>query len=134
MKTDYITLMSDTATEDRQFVSDICFELQEINEILQCAQAHVGYRVRDEIIFYMLNNKKAELLDTNLAFDNEIMQKILPRIQEAVHLLKTCSVNYLRNVPAIIPDSARLLLVSRCRYMLKQKIVNIKNQQRRSAI
>lgn len=27
-----------------------------------------------------------------------------------------------------------LLLVSRCRYMLKQKIVNIKNQQRRSAI
>lgn len=62
LKTDYITLMSDTATEDRQFVSDICFELQEINEILQCAQAHVGYRVRDEIIFYMLNNKKRNCL------------------------------------------------------------------------
>lgn len=81
LKTDYITLMSDTATEDRQFVSDICYELQEINEILQRAQTHVGYRVRDEIVFYMLNNKNAELLDTNLAFDNEIMQKILPRIQ-----------------------------------------------------
>ena len=29
----------------------------------------------------MLNNKKAVLLDENVAFDNQIMQKILPRIQ-----------------------------------------------------
>lgn len=81
LKTKYITLMSDIATEDRQFVSDVCVELQDINKILQGAQAHVGYRVRDEIVFYMLNNKKAELLDRDLAFDNEIMQKILPRVQ-----------------------------------------------------
>ena len=37
--------------------------------------------MRDEITFYMLNNKNAELLSRDEAFDNEIMQKILPRIQ-----------------------------------------------------
>lgn len=52
------------------------------NKILEKANAHVGYRVRDEIVFYMLNNKNAgNLLTRNQAFDHEIMQKILPRIQ-----------------------------------------------------
>ena len=55
--------------------------MQRINEVLKTANAHVGYRVRDEIVFYMLNNKKAGLLSDNAALDNEIMQKILPRIQ-----------------------------------------------------
>lgn len=41
----------------------------------------MGYRVRDEIVFYMLNNAEADLLEYNYALDNEIMQKILPRIQ-----------------------------------------------------
>ena len=66
---------------EKEYVDKLCVELQEINKILQKANAHVGYRVRDEIAFYMLNNKKAELLSEDEAFDNEIMQKILPRIQ-----------------------------------------------------
>lgn len=125
LKTDYITLMSDTATEDRQFVSDICFELQEINEILQCAQAHVGYRVRDEIIFYMLNNKKAELLDTNLAFDNEIMQKILPRIQGSsasikdmlCELFKKCAGDYTGLSQASVSEQMQVYVETKdCKY------------------
>ncbi len=67
--------------EDQNFVIKICSQLQSINEILQEANSHVGYRVRDEIVFYMLNNKKSGLLAENEAMDNEIMQKILPRIQ-----------------------------------------------------
>lgn len=62
-------------------VNDVCASLQRINEVLKIDNAHVGYRVRDEIVFYMLNNKKAGLLSDNAALDNEIMQKILPRIQ-----------------------------------------------------
>lgn len=125
LKTDYITLMSDTATEDRQFVSDICFELQEINEILQCAQAHIGYRVRDEIIFYMLNNKKAELLDTNLAFDNEIMQKILPRIQGSsasikdmlCELFKKCAGDYTGLSQASVSEQMQVYVETKdCKY------------------
>ena len=67
--------------EDPQFVKDICDELQKINVVLQKANAHVGYRVRDEIVFYLMNNKKAGLISDEEALDNEIMQKILPRIQ-----------------------------------------------------
>jgi len=58
--------------------------------------------VRDEIVFYMLNNKKADLLKKDEAFDNEILQKILPRIQGSssavrdmlCELFKFCADNY----------------------------------------
>lgn len=58
-----------------------CAELQSINKILQKANAHIGYRIRDEVVFYLVNNKKYGLLTDDEAFDNELMQKILPRIQ-----------------------------------------------------
>ena len=67
--------------EEPQYVKEICDELQKINVVLQMANAHVGYRVRDEIVFYLVNNKKAGLISDEDALDNEIMQKILPRIQ-----------------------------------------------------
>lgn len=81
LKTEYLVLALDCADE-KEFVTEVCGELQKINVILREANAHVGYRVRDEIVFYMLNNKKAgNLLTEDEAMDNEIMQKILPRIQ-----------------------------------------------------
>ena len=81
LRAEYLVLQRDCVTE-QEYVREICAELQAINEILVKANAHVGYRVRDEIVFYMLNNKaEGELLTHNEAFDNEIMQKILPRIQ-----------------------------------------------------
>lgn len=79
MKAEYIHLAQ--CAVDAADVNAICQKLKEINEVLKKVNAHVGYRVRDEIVFYMLNNKKAGLLDENVAFDYEIMQKILPRIQ-----------------------------------------------------
>ena len=81
LRTEYLVLSRDCINE-QQYVLEICAELQKINEILLKANAHVGYRVRDEIVFYMLNNKaEGNLLTHNEAMDNEIMQKILPRIQ-----------------------------------------------------
>ena len=62
-------------------IGPICAQLEGINKILQKANAHVGYRVRDEIVFYLINNMNAGLLTEDEAFDNSIMQKILPRIQ-----------------------------------------------------
>lgn len=125
LKTDYITMMSDIDAEDRQFVSDICIELQAINKILQGAQAHVGYRVRDEIVFYMLNNKKAELLDIDHAFDNEIMQKILPRIQGSsasikdmlCELYKKCAGDYTGLSQASVSEQMQAYIETKdCKY------------------
>ena len=81
LKTKYITLKTDISIAQQSIVVNICQDLQEINKILKDANAHVGYRVRDEIVFYMLNNEEADLMDYKDALDNEIMQKILPRIQ-----------------------------------------------------
>jgi 5-methylcytosine-specific restriction enzyme B len=86
MKADYIHLAQCSA--DAADVNAICLKLKEINEVLKKANAHVGYRVRDEIVFYMLNNKKAGLLDEDISLDNEIMQKILPRIQGSSSTVK----------------------------------------------
>lgn len=73
--------LADCAAEDREYVSAVCAELEKVNKVLARANAHVGYRVRDEIVFYLLNNREAGLLAENAAMDNEILQKILPRIQ-----------------------------------------------------
>lgn len=79
LKTKYLLLAQ--CRDEKEYIKDISEKLQKLNTILQKANAHVGYRVRDEIAFYMLNNKETELLSEDEAFDNEIMQKILPRIQ-----------------------------------------------------
>ncbi len=79
LKTKYLLLKQ--CLGERDVVDQYCAELQEINKVLQPANAHVGYRVRDEIVFYLLNNHEHGLLSDDEAMDNEIMQKILPRIQ-----------------------------------------------------
>ena len=112
LRTEYLVLEKDCA-EEQDYVVGICDRLQKINEILRKANAHVGYRVRDEIVFYMLNNKKAEnLITEEQAFDNEIMQKILPRIQGSsvairdmlIELFKFC----LGDHSGLNPDSGKL--------------------------
>lgn len=67
--------------DHEELVVRVCDKLQQLNRKLEKANAHVGYRVRDEIVFYMINNADSALLKEDDAFDNEIMQKILTRIQ-----------------------------------------------------
>lgn len=63
LKTEYLLLKQ--CTEEQEAVNNYCLELQKINQVLQKASAHVGYRVRDEIVFYLLNNKKYDLIAEN---------------------------------------------------------------------
>ena len=85
LKAEYLHLID---CGDDQLIDDICLDLNVWNQILVKANLHVGYRVRDEICFYMMNNKKSELLKFETAFDHEIMQKILPRIQGSSAAIK----------------------------------------------
>ena len=73
----------------------------------------------------MLNNKKAELLDTNLAFDNEIMQKILPRIQGSsasikdmlCELFKKCAGDYTGLSQASVSEQMQVYVETKdCKY------------------
>ena len=85
LKTEYLYLRD---CDDSSVVENVCFNLEELNQILVKANLHVGYRVRDEISFYMMNNKKTDLLSQEAAFDHEIMQKILPRVQGSSAAIK----------------------------------------------
>lgn len=84
---EYLNLMDLRA--DQSYVDDISVVLNKINDVLYPAGLHFGYRVRDEISFYLENNKKFGMLTDNQAMDNEIMQKILPRIQGNSDMIQT---------------------------------------------
>lgn len=66
--------------QDKEMISEEMKFLQEVNQILRKADLHFAYRVRDEIAFYLILNKKYNLIDSDTAIDFQIMQKILPRI------------------------------------------------------
>jgi hypothetical protein len=72
--------LKDAFQENSDLIRYISNELMNINTILEGIGAQVGYRVRDEICFYIIYNSKEDLLTLNDAFDYQILQKILPRI------------------------------------------------------
>lgn len=75
----YISL-KDVYDTHSSLIAKVSSRLVAINKFLEPLNAHIGYRVRDEICFYMIHNAEAGLLDENEAFDFCMMQKILPRI------------------------------------------------------
>lgn len=135
LKTKYL-LLSQCA--DFEYVKGISEKLEDINKILRKANAHVGYRVRDEISFYMLNNKEAGLLKEDVAFDYEIMQKILPRIQGSassvrellVDLFKYCcgsndgidsdATDYVNTVESMASNAKYKMSAKKLSYMIKR--------------
>ncbi|MGN7300557.1 AAA family ATPase [Ferdinandcohnia sp. SAFN-114] len=72
--------LKDLYVGNEDFVKEITYELESINKILQPTLTHFGYRIRDEITFYLYYNKAQNLMDHDYAFDNCILQKILPRL------------------------------------------------------
>ena len=127
LRTDYLILKD--CSDHADYIMDVCSELEKINQILQKANAHVGYRVRDEIIFYMLNNSREEvkILSENDALDNEIMQKILPRIQGSssdvydmlCELFMICAGDYTQKNGNCASEKMRKLLedeTNQCKY------------------
>jgi len=65
-------------------------ELVEINEILEECDMKFAYRVRDEIVFYVIYAVHEEIMDFNHALDYEIKQKILPRIGGSSEEIEKC--------------------------------------------
>ncbi|MGD6878417.1 AAA family ATPase [Bacillus infantis] len=72
--------LKDLYKEDTEIIEKATSELVRINKSLQLINAHIGYRVRDEICFYLAYNKDGDLMTFEEAFDHCILQKILPRL------------------------------------------------------
>lgn len=84
--------LKDAYEEHEDLIVKASEMLVQINKILQEMYAHVGYRVRDEICYYLAYNAEGGLLEENKAVDFCILQKILPRLsgsdQRIVNVLR----------------------------------------------
>ncbi|OWZ84117.1 McrB family protein [Natranaerobius trueperi] len=100
-KTRYLTL-KDCYQGNEDYIKKQVELLEQINSTLKEAGLHIGYRVRDEYCFYLVNNRYYGLLTENTAVDFQLMQKILPRIQGSSlkveetleKIIDLCSSNY----------------------------------------
>ncbi len=87
LKTNYLKL-KDLLPAKKDKIEEITEELKELNQILKKANLQVGYRIRDEINFYIIQALDKNLLKKETAFDKEILQKVLPRIQDSSMIIK----------------------------------------------
>lgn len=81
---EFITL-KDAFSEHEPLIREITDWLVQLNKILEKVKLHFGYRVRDEVCFYMIYNEQGELMSREQAFDLQLHQKILPRISGNDH-------------------------------------------------
>lgn len=85
----------DLSDEDKNTIKSEMELLKKVNAILQKADLHFAYRVRDEVAFYLILNKKYELIETNAAMDFQLVQKVLPRIHGSSERVQTVLVELL---------------------------------------
>lgn len=80
LRSDYLSL-ADAYDTHQELVVRTTGRLVRINALLEDIHAHVGFRVRDAVCFYMIYNERYGLMDEEEAFDWQLLQKLLPRIQ-----------------------------------------------------
>ncbi|MGL5616415.1 MAG: MrcB family domain-containing protein, partial [Sarcina sp.] len=78
LKSNYLKITD--CIEDKEIALKVIENLKRCNEILIKGNYHFAYRTRDEIIFYVINAVKYNLMDFSKAMDYAIVQKILPKI------------------------------------------------------
>lgn len=67
----------------REGVLAHCGQVQALSRLLAPAGLSLGYRTRDEVVFYLLHNQAMGLLPPEQALDNQILSRILPRLPES---------------------------------------------------
>ncbi|WP_020620436.1 MrcB family domain-containing protein [Paenibacillus daejeonensis] len=87
LRSDYLQLV-EVFEEFEVLIQDVTARLVNINQILEAVHAHVGFRIRDTVCFYMIYNEREGLLNSDQAFDCQVLQKILPRLQGSNRALK----------------------------------------------
>ena len=78
LKSNYLKISQ--CKDNKDIAIKVIDELIKINDILEEYNQHFGFRVRDEIVFYMIYAIKNSIFDFDKAMDYCITQKILPKI------------------------------------------------------
>ncbi|GIO64058.1 McrB family protein [Paenibacillus cineris] len=114
-RADYLNLVNVDA-ENKELVKRTTNRLVAINQILEEIHAQVGFRIRDTISFYSIYAERFGLLTEDEAFDLQLLQKILPRIQGShtsvkrvlLKLLKVCLEGESLKVNDLLDDASPL--------------------------
>ena len=93
LRSSYLTI-KDALRINEALVKSTNKKIIQLNQILEQGNKCFGYRVRDEIVFYMLENHEKQLLDENIAFDFQVMQKILPILTGSESVLKSILIDF----------------------------------------
>jgi len=88
LRVDYLQLVDAYQGATIPTIENATNEMVRINGILESIHSHVGFRIRDAICFYLIYNEQAGLLANEEAFDFQLLQKILPRIQGSNRTVK----------------------------------------------
>lgn len=78
LKSQYLKISE--CRDGKDIATKVIDKLIPINNILEKYQQHFAYRVRDEIVFYVIYAVVNNLFSFNKAMDYSIIQKILPKI------------------------------------------------------
>ncbi|MFD3259576.1 McrB family protein [Paenibacillus lentus] len=81
LRSDYLRLVDAYNADTKALITKTTEALVRINNILEEIHAHVGFRTRDAVCFYLLYSQRYKLLSEEEALDRQLLQKILPRIQ-----------------------------------------------------
>ncbi|MFC3749534.1 MrcB family domain-containing protein [Paenibacillus sp. GCM10012306] len=95
LRSDYLQLV-DAYDTNKELVVRTTERLVKINALLEDIHAHVGFRVRDAICFYMIYNDRYNLMGEEEAFDWQLLQKILPRIQGSHSTVRRVLLNLMK--------------------------------------
>lgn len=85
----------DLSDEDKNSIQSEMELLKQVNFILQKADLHFAYRVRDEVAFYLVLNNKYKLIENKAAMYFQLVQKVLPRIHGSSERVQTVLVELL---------------------------------------
>lgn len=84
---------------------------------IETIYSQVGYRVRDEVNFYLLYNARYSLMTEEQAFDLQLLQKILPRLQGSNSSVKRALIQLMfftlgesKNLEKMMEDASELYL------------------------
>lgn len=80
LRSEYLQLI-DAYNDNKELVQSVTAKLVRVNGILEQIHSHVGFRIRDAVCFYTIYNERFGLMSENQAFDLQLLQKILPRVQ-----------------------------------------------------
>ncbi|MFD0589734.1 MrcB family domain-containing protein [Paenibacillus sp. GCM10027627] len=80
LRSEYLQLV-DVYQDHRDLIHRTTEKLVKINSVLEEIHSQVGFRIRDAVCFYIIYNKRFQLLSEDAAFDQQLLQKILPRVQ-----------------------------------------------------